>query len=1485
VVHLPRGIGPKITLGLVAFVVLVGVAMSAVLLWGFGRTQDNATTRSQEGLELYGERTLQSFAQQVAQLTSGVVAQASADAQQTANMMTDLERNGATIPWDNSKLVLGPDGQTVDPSLERVSDVWVPPGVSSDSAAADLETSSVLDGIYPALKARGNETLAMYFIGPSGAMRYFPSGTLGGLGPTFAPLSLPTFLNAMQPANPGKTPVWTGEHLNFADRGLVQSVSVPVYDGERFLGVLAIDVSQQSYIDAIDGNKPAGVDFAFAVDASGKLLGTASAPTLQGELDHGNADVASAIQKMKSGGTGVERVVFGGTPYLMSYAPVAGVGGSIALASPVAAVTAAADAASIRDSINHQGNQTLALTLMTMAGLLVLALVGTAYLNRKLLLRPIAGLVAGTRAVAGGDLNASIVAHSNDELGDLAGSFNEMTTMLRRREQALQDEIQERKRTQTELSALFAAMNDLVFVIDREGRFISAAPTGADSARKPERMVGTTVRDHFSVDVAERLLAVIRQALESGKTQSIEYHFPEGEGGKDRWLAGAASPLSEDTVLWVARDVSDMVENRQLLEVRVAEQRQQLSTLLEMSQSVISTLELQPLVDLILSQLAEAVPCNGISLLVQRDDELLLLDSGQPLPASAARPEKPLLVFRRDNTNAIWPMLDTRQPVVIGNIRGDEPLGVAFRELQGQDMNVFGHVTSLLSVPLYTQGHAFGAIALARPEANAFTARDSELAMAFASQAALAFQNADLLAQAERRARENEALSRIASSLTFDRPMEATLDAVAGIIVEATNALACGVVVLDPRAGRVRLAGGYGLEAGYVEAVEEAWRNGAGTLSTDAMETGLSSVVLDGRTRMLDDPAYAPIHPFIQNVKWEPVVVLPLRYQGQPVGALNVCYAAGAEPAANELAFLHTIADQAALAVENVSLYKEAERRARENEALSRIASALTFDQPLELTFETLAERVVQATDAMAVGVVLWDAARHVPHMAGAFGLPDSYAEDIDEAWRRGARGATLDALESGEMQIFGDGREAILDNAAYGPVQRHWQDAPWETVALMPMAYHGEVVGALSCYYPRGIEPGADELSLLTAVADQAAIAVENARLFSHNTSRVGELEAVAKIASNFTFQQSLESMMDAVAAQVAQATGSLSCSVVLADPDTLRPYRVAGNFGAPAGYREALESAWRTGSESVTAEVLRARQSRTISNAQETVLGRPGYEQAQQLAKDAHWDTLALVPMIYQDRAVGLLIVGYAAEREPTGDQMAFIEAIADQAAVAAENARLFAQAQSLAVVEERQRLSRELHDSVSQALYGISLGAQTASEILAGGRPEQAREPVEYVLSLAEAGIAEMRALIFELRPEALATEGLLGALKKQAASMRARHGIAVDAELGNEPALPLDAKEVLYRIAQEALHNIVKHANASRVRLVLAVKGSNVVLEIADNGKGFEVADNYPGHLGLKSMEERARQLGGQVSIDSAPGAGVTVRVTLPIHAQA
>jgi len=233
-------------------------------------------------------------------------------------------------------------------------------------------------------------------------------------------------------------------------------------------------------------------------------------------------------------------------------------------------------------------------------------------------------------------------------------------------------------------------------------------------------------------------------------------------------------------------------------------------------------------------------------------------------------------------------------------------------------------------------------------------------------------------------------------------------------------------------------------------------------------------------------------------------------------------------------------------------------------------------------------------------------------------------------------------------------------------------------------------------------------------------------------------------------------------------------------------------------------------------------------------------------------------------------------------TGQLTAALRRHAEQARRREREARLLSEhAQELAALQERQRLARELHDSVSQALYGISLGVHTALEAL-DSDPGEAIAPLEYVIALAEVGLAEMRALIFELRPESLATEGAIAALTKQVAILRTRYKLSVDAQLGEEPALSLERKQALYRIAQEALHNIVKHARARTVLLRLNRQDGKLILEVCDDGKGFDPTGPFPGHLGLHSIQERAAWLGGTCSIESAPAQGTCLRVRIPTH---
>jgi PAS domain S-box-containing protein len=371
----------------------------------------------------------------------------------------------------------------------------------------------------------------------------------------------------------------------------------------------------------------------------------------------------------------------------------------------------------------------------------------------------------------------------------------------------------------------------------------------------------------------------------------------------------------------------------------------------------------------------------------------------------------------------------------------------------------------------------------------------------------------------------------------------------------------------------------------------------------------------------------------------------------------------------------------------------------------------------------------------------------------------------------------------------------------------------------------------------------------------------------------------ALSRIATDFALDLSTEAALEALAKSVIRASSALSCSVSLID-EVSGDLRIAGSYGLPEGFEEGIEAVWRDEAvRSPTIEAIRTRQPMLANHMRQRMLENPLYGPAHSSVRKAEWDTVFIVPLVSRSRVLGAINFDYRQGEQPSEDERVFLEAVADQAAVAVENVRLFAEAGDKAALEERQRLARELHDSVSQALYGIALGTKTARTLLKRD-PEGVADPLDYVLSLAEAGLAEMRALIFELRPESLKTEGLVAALEKQTTALKARHEIEVEATLCEEPEASLEAKEAAYRIAQEALHNTVKHARANKVEIKMQCDPARITLELSDDGVGFDMRDDFPGHLGLRSMRERASRLGGTLEVETAPSRGTRIRARIP-----
>ena len=256
--------------------------------------------------------------------------------------------------------------------------------------------------------------------------------------------------------------------------------------------------------------------------------------------------------------------------------------------------------------------------------------------------------------------------------------------------------------------------------------------------------------------------------------------------------------------------------------------------------------------------------------------------------------------------------------------------------------------------------------------------------------------------------------------------------------------------------------------------------------------------------------------------------------------------------------------------------------------------------------------------------------------------------------------------------------------------------------------------------------------------------------------------------------------------------------------------------------------------------------------------------------------------VPIVSADGVIGAF---YLTEKQGgatfDADDEAVIELLASHAAIAITNARLYERSRELSIISERNRLALELHDVVSQKLFSVMLTAEAAAAQL-DRDPDAARAQLVRTRELARESLDELRSLILGLRPPELERDGLEGALRKELEMLARIHGIEIDLEIeGADPASGANGdgerEFAILRIAHEALNNAVRHAGANHVTVRLSQRPDVVTVEVRDDGVGFDPhsAEVRSRHLGLTSMEERARELGGRLEIRSAPGSGTTV----------
>jgi PAS domain S-box-containing protein len=559
------------------------------------------------------------------------------------------------------------------------------------------------------------------------------------------------------------------------------------------------------------------------------------------------------------------------------------------------------------------------------------------------------------------------------------------------------------------------------------------------------------------------------------------------------------------------------------------------------------------------------------------------------------------------------------------------------------------------------------------------------------------------------------------------------------------------------------------------------------------------------------------------------VIIVPLVSGDEVIGAMNIGRAGGSEVAFTDADFelVQLFAAQAAVAITNARLYEELRERSDAQRSLAEIAAQIaSLHDPLTVIQRAVADAArLLSADRAQINLAA-ESGDHLERPIAAAPLPPS-PDDVTVPLGSGIAGM---AASERRVRWTGD----YLSDEAFphdkGDARIQAQDI--HSMMSAPLLGPDRLIGTITVQSTATNAFNAGDAELLKLLADQAAIALTNARLYA-------ELEE-----SERRYRHLVDN-----------------------SPDIVWSVDADGNFSF---FSDSLES--RTGWKP------------------EELLGQPFATMAPEgeLAPAiAAFELLKLDP----DREQRFRLDLPLPDGNVSQTEVAMTGTIVDGRFAGAhgsvrdisERERLAGdlrdQAVELAASQERAHLARELHDSVTQALFSMGLTLRTL-EILMDTDPDAVPAKLVELRELQKDALAEMRTLIFELRPSSLESDGLVQALRTHATAVQRRTGLTIVVDAEPIERLPLAAEEALYRIGQEALHNVVKHANASNAKLRIATDGNRVLLSVTDDGVGFE-PDKVPRlHFGLIGMRQRVDLVGGELRVESRAGGGTLIEAMVP-----
>ena len=762
-----------------------------------------------------------------------------------------------------------------------------------------------------------------------------------------------------------------------------------------------------------------------------------------------------------------------------------------------------------------------------------------------------------------------------------------------------------------------------------------------------------------------------------------------------------------------------------------------------------------------------------------------------------------------------------RRVVITGDYLEDD----SFKHAEASDRYIREHgIRSVISAPLIGEDGAIGSLTVHAQERDAFGPDAAELLELLAAHGAIAVTNARLYERLHARIDAQRTLAEISAEIAALREPAAVIQRTVNEAVRLLGADRAQINPLEPGSDLLGLPLAVAPSDARADDVQVP------------VGTGISGTAL-ARGRIVSTGDYLKDRSFrhtragdasIRSYGLRSLMAAPLIGSSGPIGVLTVQSTRPGAFDEGDAELLGHLADQAAIAVTNTRLYQELTERMEAQRALAEIAAQIAALRDPQDVLQRSVDEAVRLLGADCALLNPFDAEAGVLELAVAASPPDARLDDVVVPLGKGVSGR---AIAERRVVRTGDYRhDRAFEHAT--PIDAYIERREMVSVMTAPLVGGEGPIGALTVQSARRHAFDDSDAVLLGLLADQAAIAISNARLYDELQRSERRYRFLVDNSPDIVWSVDAEGRFTFLSESLEGRTGW--------KPEQLlgQPFSVLTDDAT----RAAADAAW------------------------ERVRANPDHEQRVRLdlpLRDGSVSAseVAMTGSVVDGRFAGAHgSVRDISERERLeGD--------------------LRVQAAELATSEERARLARELHDSATQALFSMGLTMRSL-ELLLETDPAAGRAKLTELRELQKDALAEMRTLIFELRPASLETDGLVQALRNHAAAVRARTGleVSVDADLPDRPPLPVE--EALYRIGQEALHNVVKHANAERAVIRVSSGRDGLHMSITDDGMGFDPDDVPRGHLGLVGMRQRAELAGAVLSIDSERGSGTRVEIHVP-----